>query len=155
MARYPEIQTKVHAEIDDELGLKSPSIIHKSKLKFTDAVLCEVQRIASLLPIAVHRVTKTISLRGFTIPENSTAVANLYAIHRDERVWKDPQHFHVENFYDEKSRSLKNTEQLIPFSLGSFLLLRIQISFNRTEMDISRTSARSMSIPRPIDINFD
>ena len=120
MARYPDIQAKVYAEINGEIGDRAPSMSDKSKMKFTEAVLCEIQRVASLAPTGVHRVTKTIILKGYTIHENTIALTNLYAAHRDTRIWKDPEHFHVENFYDEKSNSLKNTEQLIPFSLGSF-----------------------------------
>ena len=128
MARYPDIQAKVYAEINGEIGDRSPSLSDKSKMKFTEAVLCEIQRVASLAPTGIHRVTKTIILKGYTIPENTIALTNLYAAHRDTRIWKDPEHCLVENFYDEKSNSIKNSEQLIPFSLGNFTYFKFQIS---------------------------
>ncbi len=135
MARYPEIQAKVHEEIDREIADRAPSMSDKSKLKYTEAVLCEIQRVAALIPIGFLRVTKDITLRGYRVPENTIALANLYAVHRDTRTWKDPEHFHVENFYDEKSDSLKNTEKLVPFSLGrfplSFFIYRISTKLER------------------------
>ena len=39
-------------------------------------------------------------------------------------------HFNVENFYGEKSNSIKNTEQLVPFSLGSFCDFTIHVFGN-------------------------
>ena len=118
MAKYPEVQKKVQKEIDTEIGAKSPEISDKSKLKFTDAVLFEVQRVASLDPSEVHRVTKTVTIRGYTIPKDSIALLNFFAVHRDKRIWKDPEYFHVENFYDEEKKSIKNTDRLIHFGLG-------------------------------------
>ena len=118
MAKYPDVQKKVKKEIDSEIGGKSPKISDKNKLKFTEAALCEVQRVASLAASEVHRVTKTVSIRGYTIPKDSIALLNFFAVHRDKRIWKDPEHFHLENFYDEEKKELKNTDRLIPFGMG-------------------------------------
>ena len=118
MARYPNIQKRVHEEIDRELGNNAPRYGNRQNLKFTEAVLCEIQRGANLVPFLPHRVTSNTTLRGYTIPENSIVIPNSFAVHRDPKMWKDPEYFHVENFFDESKNVIIKTDHLIPFGMG-------------------------------------
>ena len=56
MVRYPEVQAKVQAELDNVIGVnRSPSMTDKPNLPYTEAVIMEVQRHSNVLPLGVLR----------------------------------------------------------------------------------------------------
>ncbi|NXW57902.1 CP2G1 protein, partial [Eurystomus gularis] len=71
LMKHPEIQEKVHEEIERVVGLnRPPAIEDRAHMPYTEAVLHEVQRCADLLPMNVpHRTTRPVRFRGYTIPE--------------------------------------------------------------------------------------
>merc|ERR1711936_136773 len=51
MVRNPNVQQKVHQEIDSAVGkFKLPSLTDKPNLPYTEAVLMEIQRCANMIP---------------------------------------------------------------------------------------------------------
>ena len=124
MSLNPEAQKRVRQEIHDKIGHKRPpQISDRVELPFTEAVLLEVQRIATPLPqSAPHRAMKDVSLFGYDIPENSLVACNIYAVHRDPKLYADPQHFNPEANFTRRdangSLEIVNTEYLIPFGVG-------------------------------------
>ena len=71
MVRNPDIQEKVHKEINSVLGKdRLPCYEDRLSLPFVEATLHEVQRIAAIVPIAIpHYTTKDIDVSGFRIPK--------------------------------------------------------------------------------------
>ena len=58
MVRYPEIQDKVHEELDNVVGVnRSPSMSDKPNLPYIEAVLMEIQRHSNILPLGLQRFT--------------------------------------------------------------------------------------------------
>ena len=80
-------------EIDSVLGDRAPSTSERSKMRYTEAVICEVQRFASILASILRRVTSDCRVRTYTIPANTLAIVNLRGAHRDPAIWPDPEHF--------------------------------------------------------------
>lgn len=56
------ISDKVQAEINEVVGtLRTPSLSDKGKLPFTEAAIMEVQRLTSVVPLAIpHMTSETI-----------------------------------------------------------------------------------------------
>jgi cytochrome P450 len=129
MALNPEIQKQVRQEIHEQIGKeRAPQMSDRQQLRYTEAVIFEVQRFATLVPNAVpHRAMKDTTLFGFDIPENALIMLNIYAVHRDPKLWADPDHFNPEaNFTQCNQRGgfeIVNTEYLIPFGVGRRLCL--------------------------------
>ena len=131
MAKYPEIQRKVQAELDKVVGAGLyPKSADRAYLPFTEATLCEIQRFASVLPLAMpHRVMEDAQLCGYDIPKDAVMLANIWAVHHDPAIWSNPEIFDPLNFYDESTdpARLKKTDSLIPFSLGTLIVLIVNI----------------------------
>ena len=60
-----------------------------------------------------------VELSGYVIPAGVTVMANMYAIHRDERIWQNPDHFNPSRFIDEDG-NVTGRENIMPFSTGNF-----------------------------------
>ena len=115
----PDMLHRVKREVEEALGpSRMPSMKDKQHMPYTEAVLCEVQRMGDIVPLGVpHACTEDVTLRGYRIPKGTHFMTVLYAAHRDPNVWEDPYRFNPERFLDAEGKVCKD-ERLIPFSMG-------------------------------------
>lgn len=124
MVKFPDVQKRVRQEIHENIGPERlPRVSDRLTLRYTDAVLNEVHRFASLAPSSVpHRAVRDVKFRGYDIPANAMILANLYGVHHDPNLWPDPDHFNPEaNFMrlnSEGGIEIINTEYLFQFGVG-------------------------------------
>ncbi|CAH1107251.1 unnamed protein product [Psylliodes chrysocephalus] len=120
MIIYPDIQKKIQNEMDREVGRNRwPALCDKIRLKYTEAVLMELQRRVTIAPLGIaHRALRDTELYGYLIPENTIILTNLYSVHMDESFWKDPYEFRPERFLNEKGDLTVNDKHYIPFGGG-------------------------------------
>ncbi len=120
LVRYPEIQDRVHREIDDVVGRnRLPTFSDRLNLPYTQAVLTEIQRVASVSSMQSHVATDITTFRGYTIPKNTMVIANSYGVMHSLEVWNDPEAFQPERFLDGKGNFHEQAE-VIPFGMGEF-----------------------------------
>ncbi|KAI8795725.1 cytochrome P450 2U1 isoform X1 [Biomphalaria glabrata] len=124
MLHYPEVQKKIYKEIVEQIGTeRPPNITDKSNLKYLAAVIMEVQRKASIVPLSgPHLCNKDSTLGGYNIPKGTIVMPNLDAIHASKEIWGDPENFRPERFLDAKGNIIKR-EELMPFSIGRRICL--------------------------------
>jgi cytochrome P450 len=89
LANHPEIQKRFQREIDEVIPKdRLPSLEDKPRLPYTDAVILEVMRRHTLVPLYVPHVTfKDAEVLGCYIPTGSMVIANAYAAHMDPKYW--------------------------------------------------------------------
>ncbi|XP_038861098.1 vitamin D 25-hydroxylase-like [Salvelinus namaycush] len=119
MALYPNIQEKVHKELDSVLGSgQSPSLADKKRMPYVEAVLHEVLRFCNIVPLGIFRATTQDTLvSGYNIPKGTMVITNLYSVHFDEKYWCDPGTFSPHRFLDSNGHFVRR-EAFLPFSLG-------------------------------------
>ena len=126
MGRYPEVQAKVHKELDQVVGQgRVPSLDDKSSLPYTEAVVMEIQRYASIVPQGVsHTVQKEVMVNGLTLPKDAMVVPLMKELLQGS-YWGDGETFRPERFLDADGKCKKD-DHLIPFSIGenSFKILK-------------------------------
>ncbi len=122
MCLYPDVQTKVQEELDAEVGRnRMPRLTDRPNLPYTEATLMEIQRRGSIVPLGVPRApSRDTTVNGYDIPKGTVVMANIWAVHHDPDVWKNPEEFRPERFLDENG-FLVRREELIPFSIGNYL----------------------------------
>ncbi|GFY48031.1 cytochrome P450 18a1 [Trichonephila inaurata madagascariensis] len=120
VAAYPDVQRKIQEEIMDVLGAeRSPEFLDQKSMPFTHAVILEVMRWKSIVPINVLRYTlANTSISGYDIPQGTTIMANFWAVHHDPRNWEDPDTFKPERFLSPDGKSVVKSPSYMPFSVG-------------------------------------
>ncbi|XP_021056207.1 cytochrome P450 2J6-like isoform X2 [Mus pahari] len=118
MILNPEVQERVHSEIDGVIGQwRQPSTGDRDSMPYTNAVIHEVQRISNIVPLNVPReVTADSAFAGFYLPKGKMILTNLTALHRDPKEWATPDIFNPEHFLE--NGQFKKRESFLPFSMG-------------------------------------
>ncbi|KAI7803492.1 cytochrome P450 2K6-like isoform X1 [Triplophysa rosa] len=118
MAKYPEIQAKVQEEIDRLVGGRQPVVDDRKNLHYTDAVIHECQRLASVAPVGVPRKTTCdVHLNGYFIKKGTSVFPLLISVMRDESEWETPYIFNPGHFLNEQGQFVKR-DAFMPFSAG-------------------------------------
>ncbi|GIY46219.1 cytochrome P450 4c3 [Caerostris darwini] len=103
---YPEVQEKIHQELDRVLGADSKgplSISDLNGLKFLDYVLKESNRLYPPAAAIARKTSEDISICGYTIPKRAQVIVAPFLVHRDEDVFPDPEKFDPNRFLPENS----------------------------------------------------
>uniref|UniRef100_A0A8W7PWE0 Cytochrome P450 n=1 Tax=Anopheles coluzzii TaxID=1518534 RepID=A0A8W7PWE0_ANOCL len=119
MIVHPDVQDKVHREIDSQLEPNAiPHYDDRLKLPYVEAFLLEVQRFFSIVPVnGPRRAVADCTLGGYRVPKDTTVLMGLRNVHMDPDHWGDPEVFRPERFLNEQ-RQIVNTERLLPFGQG-------------------------------------
>ncbi|KAM6962803.1 cytochrome P450 2J2-like [Aplochiton taeniatus] len=133
LMNYPEIQEKVHAEIDRVIGQsRQPTVADRPNLPYTDAVIHEVQRMGNIVPLGFPKMaSKDSTLGGYFIPKGTAIVTNLSSVLFDKKEWETPHTFNPEHFLDSKGQ-FRRREAFLPFSAGK----RVCLGENLARMEL-------------------
>ncbi|XP_071094304.1 steroid 17-alpha-hydroxylase/17,20 lyase-like [Haliotis cracherodii] len=120
LAQHPDIQDKLHTEVDRALGSSHyPSVSDRSSLPYTDAVLHESMRLHTVVPSGLpHKTLCDTKVGGYDIPKGTTVFINHYALHQDPEQWRDPQVYNPDRFLDHDGKMAAKPESWLPFSAG-------------------------------------
>ncbi|XP_072125186.1 cytochrome P450 2H2-like isoform X2 [Mobula birostris] len=74
MMKYPQIQEKVHDEINTVIGSQRfPRTEDRKNLPYTNAVIHEIQRFANILPLnLMHSTTEDLNFKGYFLPKSTS-----------------------------------------------------------------------------------
>uniref|UniRef100_L7M3S4 Putative cytochrome p450 4v2 n=1 Tax=Rhipicephalus pulchellus TaxID=72859 RepID=L7M3S4_RHIPC len=118
LGNHPEVQAKVHEEIDAifaEDMERDVTVEDIKQMKYLECVVKESMRLYPPVPLIARDVEEDMKVGGYTVPRGSVAVAAIYFIQRHPRYYENPDMFQPERFLDTKE---KNPFLYIPFSGG-------------------------------------
>jgi len=123
MANRPEIQAKVHAELDQVIGPDArPTVDDRTRLPYTFACLAESMRYRTIGPLGVpHKASQDTEIGGYRIPAGAQVLGNVYSIHHDPRYWDSPHEFIPERFLPQADGAMPaalTSPSYIPFGTG-------------------------------------
>ncbi|XP_077223748.1 carnosic acid synthase-like [Tasmannia lanceolata] len=123
LLKHPDMMRKVQEELEQVVGKNNiVEESHLHELHYLDAVMKETHRLHPAIPFLVPRSpSKTSVVGGYIVPKGSKVLVNVWVIHRDPKIWKDPLVFKPERFLTEefKKCDIRGTDhRFIPFGSG-------------------------------------
>ncbi|RUS69927.1 hypothetical protein EGW08_022311 [Elysia chlorotica] len=104
---YPEVQEKMRSEQCHSSGKQCSTGSEKGHMPYTEAVLIELLRFISHVPLAVpHYTTCDTSVMDIPVPKDMTVYVNLWAANHDSKHWPDPWTFNPSRFLDKEGNLL-------------------------------------------------
>jgi cytochrome P450 len=106
LSQHPEIERRLHQEIDAVLGGRAPELSDVPELRYAEMVLSEALR---LYPPAwaIGRMAKAqFELGGVEIPAKAICILSPYLVQRDARWFPEPEKFIPERWTPEAREAL-------------------------------------------------
>jgi cytochrome P450 len=133
LSQHPEAEERLHAELDQILVGRIPTVEDLPQLRYTRMVLEETMRLYPPAWLLMRRAIQDDVIGGYYIPANSSLLWSTYFSHRHPDFWEKPEHFYPDHFSAEQSAKRPNHAH-IPFGSGPRIC--IGNSFAMTEMPL-------------------
>lgn len=157
---YPNIQQKVYEELKRILGDDKEKPITAEvlrEMKYLERVLKESQRISPSVPTVERYCSEDIKIKRYAIPRGCIFNIFIYALHRDPKVFPNPEIFDPDRFLPENCIG-RHPYAYIPFSAGSRNCIGQKFAMNEMKIIVSRVVMnfviKSLDPPDKISCSF-
>lgn len=116
LSQAPDVEKKMHDELDSVLGGATPTFSDIANLPYTRAILDETMRLYPPVPILARQAAGEDIINGKHIPAKANMLVVPWLIQRHKLYWDQPDHFIPERFMPDAPKPQKFT--YIPFSAG-------------------------------------
>lgn len=101
LAQHPEVEAKLHAELDTVLAGRAPTMRDLANLPYTDMVIKEAMRLYPPAWILNGReALEDVEIDGYFVPKGTTIFMSPYVMHHDSRYFDAPDAFQPERWAD-------------------------------------------------------
>ncbi|MDZ7661194.1 cytochrome P450 [Thiohalophilus sp.] len=135
LASYPEVERKLHAEVDGADYAQIPGFDDLEQLPYVKQVVEEALRYYPPVWLYTRRAIEDDQLGDYFVPAGTDIFITPYFLHRHPRYWPQPEKFDPERFAEENIRE-QHKQAYIPFSAGPrrcigdfFATVEMQIHF--------------------------
>jgi cytochrome P450 len=102
----PDVERRLHDEVDRVLGGRLPTIADVPSLSFVERVVTESMRLYPPAWLIGRRAIAKYKIAGFVAPARSIFVMSPYVVHRDARYYGHPDRFDPDRWTPEFRASL-------------------------------------------------
>jgi cytochrome P450 len=117
LSQHPQVEARLHAEIDSAPPISSPSLAQMESLAFTQQVINEALRLYPPGWLLSRRSIEPDVLSGYEIAAGTNVLLPLYLLHRHPRYWQEPDVFWPERFAPEHEAQRPRFAYM-PFAAG-------------------------------------
>ncbi len=117
LGEHPEVEARLHAEIDASEEAAVPSLQAMEALPYTNKVIREAMRLYPPVWVISRRTIEADTLAGYTVPPDTDVFFSPYFVHRHPEFWTDAEKFMPERFEQQTDDRPRLT--YIPFSAGA------------------------------------
>ena len=148
LAQHPDIEAKLHEELDGVLNGRLPTLNDLPNLPYTLMIIKESMRLYPPVYSLNGRVAnEDVMLGNYLIPKNSYLVISQWALHRDPRIFADPLRFDPERFSPENEPAIPKYAYL-PFGAGPRVCIGNSFAMMEAHLIIATIAQRfRLSLP--------
>ncbi|MEI5101711.1 cytochrome P450 [Streptomyces sp. PmtG] len=142
LSRHPEVERRLHAEVDSVLAGASPAGLEDlDRLPFTSRVIRETLRLYPPVWMVTREVTADTSLAGHLVPAGSALMLSPYLLHRQSDVYRDPERFDPDR-WDSAAHPQPPRHAFIPFGLGPRKCVGAQYAMTEAALALATLTSR-------------
>ena len=121
VAKYPDVQMRLHEEAAAVLGDRVPTADDYACLPYATQVFSETMRLYPPVWVTARTCVEPYEIAGYAIPRGAVLIASQFVVHRDPRFYDDPLRFDPERFAVDKREGAKSRPRFafFPFAAGS------------------------------------
>ncbi len=117
IARHPDVERRLHAELCQVLSGRAPTCEDLSRLVYTRMVVEESLRLYPTSWLNIRTTRDDDNIDGFHIAAGTWILISPYLIHRHPAFWKEPERFDPERFTP-AGENRRHRFAYIPFGAG-------------------------------------
>lgn len=149
LGEHPDVEERVHAELDETLGAGAPTAAYVRELEYLDRVLSESLRLYPPVYAMFREPKVDVRLGGYRIPADSAVMLPQWVIHRSDRWYDDPLAFDPDRWQSPRSDA-RPRFAYFPFGGGPRACIGRQFSLLEAKL-ILATVARRFRLRRVDD----
>jgi len=117
MAKQPDMMRRIQAEVDGAAG-RDPKDLET--LPLLNGAISETLRMYPPAPLVSRDIMQDSIIDGCFIPAGSVIALDIYALHHDQKLWHDPDHWYPPRWTDDCEPIYKprHPDALVPFASG-------------------------------------
>ena len=140
LSQHPEVEAKLHAELDAVLGDRPPTLEDLRSLPYTDMVLSESMRLYPPAPVISRTATEDTELAGYPIPAGAELILWIYWSHHDPRWFPEPAAFRPERFAPGAPATVRSA--FLPFGGGTRLCIGKEFALMEARLVLATIAQR-------------
>ncbi|MBY0526429.1 MAG: cytochrome P450 [Gemmataceae bacterium] len=118
LARHPEAEATLHAELDQVLAGRPPTVADVPHLPYTEMVVAESLRLYPPVWTYLRQAIHDTTIGDYSVPAGTAVFVNTYGIHHDARFFPNPGHFDPQRM-TRAARAARPRFAFFPFSGGT------------------------------------
>jgi cytochrome P450 len=103
LAQHPAVAAKLHAELEQVLGNRPPTLADLGHLPYTEMIVKEVLRLYPPAWILFRQPLTRVELDDYYLPKGAVISITPYAVHRHPQYYPQPEQFLPERFSPDES----------------------------------------------------
>jgi cytochrome P450 len=135
----PEVQERARDEAQAALGTRAATVADIPKLPYARQIVDEALRLYPPAAFLSRTALKRDTILGREIRPGDTVMLPVYALHRNHRLWRDPDRFDPERFADRQSI---DRFSYLPFGDGPRICIGASFALQEAVIILSTLLAR-------------
>jgi cytochrome P450 len=103
LSQHPEVESKLHTELDTVLGGRTPATNDLPSLNYTGMVIDEAMRLYPPVWAIGREAIEDDEIMGYRIAKGSNVMSSQWLAHRHPAFWENPTGFDPERFSAERA----------------------------------------------------
>ncbi len=141
LAQNPEVERRLHAEIDAVVGEGPPTIPHLKELVYTLQTIKETLRLYPPAPTYVRDALDADEMDGVPVPAGSRMMLWPYLTHRHPDFWERPYQFDPDRWEPEREAA-RHPYAYHPFAAGQRICIGNNFSLYESQLLVAMLASR-------------
>lgn len=148
ISKHPDVQARLHDEIEQALSGRSPVLADLDRLPYTRAVVDEVLRLYPPLPNLVRENKDVDEIGPYHMPARTLTLPSALVTHRHPGFWDAPARFEPDRFTPECARG-RHRMAYFPFGGGPRVCAGRELALLEAQLILAALLQRFELRPQP------